>query len=583
MISTKNLLFIASTFFTVALLYYYYTGLGGPLLLASYMVPLSFVIFILNSMLNKSFYPSLPERVRYVIASLYIVLSIVVAVYLVTNFYDLITVRSGSYNIYDLIVGLIIVLLIMEYARIKHRVIFYLNLFLIFYAIFGFAFPPPLNHPGISPERVITSLSVEYSDGVLGKLPQLALTLIGSFLLMVNVAIGFGMVRSIVQTIVSKLAKRPSLIPQTAVISSMMVAMVSGSGAANAATTGSVTIPLMRRIGLLPEIAAAIETAASLGGQLTPPMMGIAAFLMADFLGTSYIEVMKRGFIPAFIYYVGVAIAVYFISRKYIRKVIAVKTEISKEEIIDTAIFLFAIALLVYLMGILYYPPMYAALLVAGLIFLSQVILKFSKLRIGLEHAILGFATATADLTLLLANLGIMSAMFTITGIPTKVGEMIVASGGNVFLVALLAFAFGYVVGLGLPPSVTYLLTALVIFQPMLKAGLDPWAIHFYAFLIGVFSELSPPTSVTAAVASQIAEADFIKTMNNALRLCIPLYILMISVILHPTMVSTMDPLPALLTLISTILVSVGVNMENKKVGVLLVIAGLAILLLPVP
>ncbi len=578
----RNVLLLVSTFFTLALLYYYYSGLGGPLLLASYMVPLSFIIFVLNSILEKSFYPSLPEKVRYAIASIYIALSIIVAIYLVTNFYALITVRSGSYNVYDIIIGLIIVALVMEYARIRHRVIFYLNLFLIFYAIFGYVFPPPLNHPGITPERIITSLSVEYSDGVLGKLPQLALTLIGSFLLMVNVAIGFGMVRSIVQTIVSKLAKKPRLIPQTAVISSMLVAMVSGSGAANAATTGSVTIPLMRRIGLLPEVAAAVETAASLGGQLMPPMMGISAFLMADFLGTSYIEVMKRGFIPAFIYYIGVAIAVYFISKKFVRKVIAVK-EATREEIIDTVIFLSAIALLVYLMGILYYPPMYAALLVTALIFVTQVILKFSKLRVSLEHAVLGFATATADLTLLLANLGIMSATFTITGIPTKVGEMIVASGGNVFLIALLAFIFGYVVGLGLPPSVTYLLTALVIFQPMLRAGLDPWAIHFYAFLIGVFSELSPPTSVTAAVASRIAEADFIKTMNNALRLCVPLYILMISVIVHPSMVSAMDPLPAILTLVSTILASVGINMDNKKMGILLTLIGLAILFVPLP
>jgi len=164
------------------------------------------------------------------------------------------------------------------------------------------------------------------------------------------------------------MARKPRLIPQAAVLSSMAVASVSGSGAANAATTGSVTIPLMKRIGLKGEIAGAVETAASLGGQLMPPIMGISAFIRADFLGVSYFDVIARGFMPALIYYVGIAVAVYLLASHYIKidtlevETIGRATKFDKARVLA---FFLGIGILVFVMGWLHIAPMYSALIAA--------------------------------------------------------------------------------------------------------------------------------------------------------------------------------------------------------------------------
>ena len=148
------------------------------------------------------------------------------------------------------------------------------------------------------------------------------------------------------------------------------------------------------------------------------------------------------------------------------------------------------------------------------------------------------FASMTSDLTLLLTTLSIMTGAFVITGIPTKVGFILLEMAGvHLIAMVLVAFVFGALVGTGLPPAPTYIITALVIAPPMIKVGLDPWVIHFFAFFLGVWGELSPPTSVTAAVAAKIAGASFARTLLRALGFCISLFVLMAAVFARPELV----------------------------------------------
>ncbi len=122
------------------------------------------------------------------------------------------------------------------------------------------------------------------------------------------------------------------------------------------------------------------------------------------------------------------------------------------------------------------------------------------------------FAQMTADLTLLLATLSIMTGALVITGVPTKIGALLIAAAGvNVAAMVLVAFFFGALLGTGLPPAPTYILTALVIAPPMIKVGVDPWVVHFFAFFLAVWGELTPPTSVVAAVTAKIADASFMR------------------------------------------------------------------------
>jgi TRAP transporter 4TM/12TM fusion protein len=444
------------------------------------------------------------------------------------------------------------VLLIMEYARKRYFPLFVINVVLVLYAVYGWLVPGLFGHPGLSWERIVTSMSVETTTGVYSRLPQLALTLIGSFLLVLSVLRAFGCVDSIL-LIASRIAARsPHALPQSAVLGSAGVGMVTGSGAANAATIGSATIPAMIAGGMPRATAGAIETSASLGGQLMPPIMGISAFLMADFLGVSYFEVVARGYVPAIIYFATVSISVYLLS---IRHKIGGAREFAGGsfgwgDVVNLVAFLLVVGGLVGLMAAANLAAMTAALYV--FLIVAPLLFAFYTLRelwtngrpsvrsfvAPLGRLVDGFASMTADLTLLLATLSIMTGAFVITGIPTKIGAVLIeAAGLNLAVMVIVAFLFGALLGTGLPPAPTYILTALVIAPPMIKAGVDPWVVHFFAFFLAVWGELTPPTSVVAAVTAKIAEASFLGTLMNALKLCLSLFTLMAGVFVRPELV----------------------------------------------
>ena len=338
--------------------------------------------------------------------------------------------------------------------------------------------------------------------------------------------------------------------PQAAVVGSFAVAAVSGSGAANAATTGSATIPVLIKAGFPRVTAAAVETASSLGGQLMPPLMGIAAFLMAEYLSVSYFEVVARGFAPAFIYFFGVAFAVWLVAARYYHR--AVVPDVPPLGLMDKGnilAYFLAVGGLIYLMGFERRPAMTSAQTVFFVLFLFLTAFFVVRSMVRRVRAVSewlrpffrmveSFATITAELTILLATLGILTASFTITGIPTKVGVLLMEGAGiNLAVMVLVAFGFGYVVGMGLPVAPTYIVTAVVIAPFMIAAGIDPWVVHFFAFFVAVFGELSPPTSVTAAVTSRIADAPFIPTMMHALVMCMPLMVMMAAIFVHPDLV----------------------------------------------
>jgi len=148
------------------------------------------------------------------------------------------------------------------------------------------------------------------------------------------------------------------------------------------------------------------------------------------------------------------------------------------------------------------------------------------------------FAEMTSDLTLLLATLSIMTGALVITGVPTKIGSILIAMAGvNLVAMVLVAFFFGALLGTGLPPAPTYIITALVVAPPMIKVGVDPWVVHFFAFFLAVWGELTPPTSVAAAVTAKIAETSFMRTLFAAITVCVGLFVLMAGVFTRPELV----------------------------------------------
>ena len=542
---------VAAVVFFALLLFYYLTTAGGPALLAFTLVPVTFVLFTLDALRKDELYPSLGPVPNYLIAGIYCAISITVSIYMHVEFEALGTVRAGIWDPLDLWLGGLMALLVMEYARKRYFVLFVLNIVLILYAVYGSVVPGLFNHPGLSWKRIVTSMSLEETTGVFSRLPQLSLTLIGSFVLVLAVLRAFGCIDSILRGASRVAVRSRYALPQAAVAGSMGVAAVSGSGAANAVTTGSATIPSLVNAGMTREDAASVETAASLGGQLMPPIMGISAFLMADFLDRSYFDVVARGYAPALVYFIAVALGVYLMSHRQRGLATAVAVEpMDWQDWTRIGAFLGVVVGLIGLMSLLHLAPVFAALYVfagvgAALLVLQAVSAFRTRGMAGartlgstLVRFVDTFASMTAELTLLLATLSILTGAFVNTGVPPKVGFILVeAASINLLAMVVVAFLFGALLGMGLPPAPTYILTALVIAPQMVKVGVDPWPVHFFAFFLAVWGELTPPTSVVAAVTSKIANASFMGTLVRSIGLCGSLFVLMAAVFLRPEIV----------------------------------------------
>ncbi len=542
--------YAVALFFFAYLFFYFWTGEGGPTLLAMTLVPVTYVLFVLTLLRANDFYPSLPPGLNYLIAAVYIGCSIYVSWYMYTEYYEIGTTRAGFWDSTDMIVGGLMTLLIMEYAHKRHMPLFVLNIVLILYAVYGSIIPGMFYHAGLSWTRVITAMSVETSTGIFSNLPQIALTVIGAFLLVLSMLSGFGCIDSLLRATKRVAIRSPHALPQSDVVGSMCVGTVSGSGAANAITIGSATIPAMIGAGMPPATAAAIESASSLGGQLMPPVMGVAAFLMAEFLGKSYAEVVARGYVPALIYYATVAVSVYLLALRYRTRLVSGLFErLDWRDLANLAAFLAVISGLVGLMAIWNLAPMFAALYVfltiGAALLLVHIVALLGSGRLSLaalleppRRFLDAYTEMAVDLTLLLATLAIMTGALVVTGVPTKLGSLLIeAAGVNLAAMVILAFIFGAILGTGLPPAPTYILVAIVIAPPMIHLGVNPWVVHFFAFFLGVWGELTPPTSLVAAVTAKIAGASFYQTLNRALQICVSLFTLMAGVFVHPKLV----------------------------------------------
>jgi TRAP transporter 4TM/12TM fusion protein len=461
----------------------------------------------------------------------------------------------------DIVVGGIMTLLIIEYARKRHVPLFVLNIILILYAVYGYLVPGMFYHAGLSWHRVIAASSVEMATGIFARLPQLALTLIGSFLLVLSLLRGFGCIDSLLRATKRVAVRSHHAIPQSAVIGSMAIGTVSGSGSANAITVGTATIPAMISAGLPPATAAAIENASSMGGQLMPPVMGIAAFIMAEFLGVDYFDVVARGWVPALIYYLSVATSVYLLATHYRTRMVIDRTapKLTVRDLVNIGFFVATVGGLVGLMAALYLAPQFAALDMFCVIGSAMLIVHtVPLLRPGrwslaefirpLRAFLDSFLDMLTDLALLLATLSIMAGALVITGVPTKLGFLLVeAAGLNIAAMVGMGFLFGVILGTGLPPAPVYILVAIVIAPPFMQAGINPWVVHFFAFFVAVFGELTPPTSITAAITSKIANASFYVTLWRSVLICASLFTLMAGIFIHPELVEQpgLEQIPA--------------------------------------
>ena len=397
---------------------------------------------------------------------------------------------------------------------------------------------------------MVTSSTVEFSTGIYGLYGQLALTLIAAFLLLAGVANGFEAQRAMINVVRLIAGRSRQLIPQTAVVGSSAIGMISGSGSANAAVVGTITIPLMIRYGVPAAFAAAVETAASMGGLIMPPMMGVGAFLMSEFLGVPYWDVVLRGFALAFVYYVSIGIAVYLLCVRLLPRDAIETPNVPLYDKIKTAIFFSSVLYLIYLMGVVgkgellaaliprpscsscWPPPSSASNTCRG---------SGARQRDAVRQRPARDRNACRDD--LLSDAAARHARH--HDRPVHRNRLHQPHGRDAGRPRRLEHGRHDLHGLALrlarrsrpAADATYIIGAVVIVPPMKALGIDPWVAHFFVFLMSVWGELSPPTSLTAAVSARIANASFLKTMYEALKICAPITLMTFAIFTRSNMV----------------------------------------------
>ena len=316
---------------------------------------------------------------------------------------------------------------------------------------------------------------------------------------------------------------------KVAVISSALCGMVSGSSVGNTVTTGSVTIPMMKKTGYKGEFAGAVEAAASTGGQIMPPIMGAAAFLMAEFTGEPYSKIAMRAILPAVLYFTGIYIAVHLEAKKLGLHGIP-KEELPKmRDLVGKLYLLFPLVLLVALVSTNTFTMAYSAsLAILAAIAVSMVNkdnrMTFTKFIDALE----GGAKGSITVAVACGMAGVISGCITATGLASKLLSAIVSvSGGHMIIALFLTMLCCIVLGMGVPTTANYCIMAStcapILMDPAI--GVPKMAAHFFVFYFGIVADITPPVALAAYAGSAIAKSNPMKTGINATKLAIAAFI----------------------------------------------------------
>lgn len=316
---------------------------------------------------------------------------------------------------------------------------------------------------------------------------------------------------------------------KVAVISSALCGMVSGSSVGNTVTTGSVTIPMMKRTGYKAEFAGAVEAAASTGGQIMPPIMGAAAFLMAEYMGIPYSQVALKAILPAVLYFAGIYIAVHLEAKKLGLKGIP-KEELPRIiKLLPKIYLLLPLIILVIMVSLNIYTMQFSAAIAIGVAILvgllnSEERITFKKIIDALEAGGKGTITVAAAC----AMAGLVAGCITSTGLASELITMVVnISGGHAFIALILTMICCIILGMGVPTTANYCIMAATC-APILMSpaiGIEKICAHFFVFYFGIVADITPPVALAAYAGSAIAKAPPMKTAFNATRLAVAAFI----------------------------------------------------------
>ena len=325
---------------------------------------------------------------------------------------------------------------------------------------------------------------------------------------------------------------------KVSVVASAMEGMVSGSSVANTVGSGSVTIPLMKRTGYKPEFAAAAEAAASTGGQIMPPIMGAAAFLMADYVQIPYSEIIVKAILPAVLYFAGIFIAVHLEAKKLGLRGLTKEELPEIKPLLKKAYLLAPLVLLIYLVGTSTRSIQYAASLsIVACIFVTLFSRETRITPKRLLEALAAGGQGTITVAAACGVAGIIAGTITMTGLANMMINGIVALAGSHVIIALfLTMLCCIVLGMGVPTTANYCIMAATCAPILIRMGVPAVAAHFFVFYFGIVADLTPPVALAAYAGAAIAQANPMKTALTATKLAIGAFIVPYVFALNPAM-----------------------------------------------
>jgi TRAP transporter 4TM/12TM fusion protein len=470
-----------------------------------------------------------------------IIASIIPCIYIMWD-WEAIVRSPGMYETYQLVIGAALVICLLEGTRrALGNSIPILVLFFLFYALGGDYVPGRFGHAGFTFDEVLYQLYL-MSEGIWGLLTDMTSRLIALFVLFGPVLFATGVGKSFMDISMLLGGRFRGGAGHVAVISSSFFGMLSGSSVANAATTGSFTIPTMKRLGFPARLAAGIEASASSGGQIMPPIMGAGCFIMAEFLNISYAKVMIAGILPALIYFFGISAGIWVEAGRHNLGKLPQELMPNVKEVFglrQVATFLLPVGTLVVLLAMFLPPQMCAAwaLVVAMVVFLVMKSPTPFKQRLkeiwgGYFQAVV---TALAWLMVMMSCVQMAVTMISLTGFGVKVSEIIIELAGTSMALAIIATMLtALILGMGMTTTAAYVIAASVLVPAMQGLGLPALASHLFIFYFAIKSGLTPPVCITVFTTAAIANSPWLKTAWDSMKLGIGGYIIPFYFLLMP-------------------------------------------------
>ncbi|MGE4284111.1 MAG: TRAP transporter permease [Clostridia bacterium] len=571
--------------FSLFQLYTSYDGLLPPQILRP--AHLGFVL-----LLGFLLYPATQSMSKRSIHWSDIILAIVgvfVTGYLIWN-YEVLIGRAGAYNTVDIIVGIIGILLVLEACRrVVGIPILVIACIFIAYSYLGPYMPGFLNHRGYSLRRIVTHLFFT-TEGIMGVPLGVSASFIFLFILfgafLDKTGIGKFFI-DLANSIAGATAGGPA---KVAVLTSALLGTVSGSSVSNTVGSGSFTIPMMKSLGYKPEFAAAVEAAASTGGQLMPPIMGAAAFLMAESLGIPYLDVAKAAIIPALLYFTGIWIMVHLEAKKLGMKGMN-KDEVPKFwDVMKERGHLF-----IPLAAIIYFlvngsTPVKAAF--NGIVFsiIASMLRKSTRMSFKdfMEALEMG-ARNIIGVAIACATAGIIVGVVTLTGLGLKMATGLLGlSGGIPILTLFFTMIASLILGMGAPTTANYIITSTITAPAVMALGMPALAAHMFAFYFGIVADVTPPVALAAYAGSAIAKANPMKAGIQATKLAIAAFLIPYIFAFSPALLLINTTPLQVAQIVTTSLIGmlgVGAAMEayflthtNKIERIVLLVAGLMLI-----